>query len=82
MLKSNPTPDNTKAKMKTKKWRKKLAELNDDMLCLDQLYENVIADFIQSLLDSQRAELLEIVIEDVPHKYQTRLLDLLSKEEK
>ena len=71
-----PTPDNTKAKVKTKKWKEKLVNKLDAEI-MDWFYEAVkmnfdvdivqdsselraiLKSFIQSLLDSQRAELLE-----------------------
>ena len=58
------TPDNTKAKMKTKKWSEEFDKLFKPRLKPIVYMEqkdlpNDLKSFIQSLLDNQRAELLE-----------------------
>ena len=40
--------------------------------------EKEIKQFISQLLKAKRQEILQIVIEDVPHKYQKRLLESLT----
>jgi len=48
---------------------------------IDGLTANIftIKDFIKDLLKKEHQEILQIVIEDVPHKYQKRLLKILKR---
>ena len=62
-----PTPDNTKAKMKTKKWEEEFdKKFKDNWFVATEGKNDVrceqIKSFIQELLDSQRAELLEAMV--------------------
>jgi len=38
-----------------------------------------VKKLIQGIRDKQKEEIRQIVIEDVPHKYQDRLLEFLNK---
>ena len=53
-------------------------EHNGTQYCSCDYWKNKLREAIQSSVNKRNQELLQIVIEDVPHRYQKRLLEVLN----
>ena len=61
--------------MENKDVRKEFREIHIRML--KEAEKKLVENFIVDLLKRQRKEIIQIVLEDVPTKYQERLIEML-----